>query len=41
MWRVTPFIREDEIGGDSPVDGGERGVVVVDRAGSCVVAGEP
>jgi len=22
MWRVTPFIREDdEIGGDSPVDG--------------------
>jgi hypothetical protein len=35
------FIGENKLCGDSPLDDGERGVVVVDGDSSGVVAGEP
>ena len=39
--RISLFIWEDELCGDSTVDSGECAVVVVDGDGSCVVASEP
>lgn len=39
--RITRLIWQDKLSGHSPVDGCEGGMVVVDRDGSCVVAGEP